>query len=452
MARTIGQSSPLTAFARFLGIEAGELPAVAWSFVYFFCLMAAYYMLRSVREAMAIVSGVENIPWLFTGTFFLMLLATPVFGWVTSHFPRRKFLPWFLYFFVANILLFFAAFTAAKYDVFGPLWISRVFFVWLSVFNLFIVSVFWSFMADIYSKEQSQRLFGVISAGGSTGALLGPLVTSVLVIPIGFENLLPLSALLLLFAVYCVHRLRVWENRAASANASIQAPKQTPESAPESAPAGEVIGGSAWAGLRQVITTPYFSMIAIAMVCANFLGGAIYMYMAQLVGDAFASTDKQTQVFALMDAMTNALSFIGQLLLVKQSVRHLGMGPTLALLPLASIVGFALLAINPVFIVMAALQVARRSLTFGFAKPASDMLYAVVSKEAKYKAKNFIDTVIYRGGDLFSTWTIRFLMGFGITGVSLVCIPIAVIWTGLSLWIGREYRRRYWAMGSRVIE
>ncbi len=440
MARTIGQSAPLTAFSRFLGIEAGELPAVAWSFVYFFCLMSAYYMLRSVREAMAIVSGVENIPWLFTGTFFLMLLATPVFGWVTSRFPRRQFLPWVLYFFAANILLFFAAFTAAKYNVFGPLWISRLFFVWLSVFNLFIVSVFWSFMADIYSKDQSQRLFGVISAGGSTGALLGPLMTSVLVIPIGFENLLPLSALLLLFAVYCVHRLRAWENRTASAKASIQAP--------ESAPAGELIGGSAWAGLGLTINTPFFSVIAIAMVCANFLGGALYMYMAQLVGDAYESTDKQTQVFALMDAMTNALSFIGQLLLVKQSVRHLGMGPTLALLPLASIIGFALLAINPVFIVMAVLQVLRRSLTFGFAKPASDMLYSVVSKEAKYKAKNFIDTTVYRGGDVFATWSIKYLMAFGITGVSLICIPIAVIWTALSLWIGREYRRRYWAVGS----
>lgn len=448
MTRSNGQTSPLTAISRFLGIEAGELPAVAWSFVYFFCLMAAYYMLRSVREAMAIVGGVENIPWLFTATFFLMLLATPAFGWVTSRFPRRQFLPWFLYFFAANILLFFAAFTVAKYNVIGPLWISRVFFVWLSVFNLFIVSVFWSFMADIYSKDQSQRLFGVISAGGSTGALLGPLVTSVLVIPIGFENLLPLSALLLLFAVYCVHRLRTWENRAALAKASVQAPIQ----AHESAPAEDLIGGSAWAGLRLTLNTPFFGVIAIAMVCANFLGGALYMYMAQLVGDAYESTDKQTQVFALMDAMTNALSFIGQLLLVKQSVRHLGMGTTLALLPLASIIGFALLAINPVFIVMAVLQVVRRSLTFGFAKPASDMLYSVVSKEAKYKAKNFIDTTVYRGGDVFATWSIKYLMGFGITGVSLICIPIAVIWTGLSLWIGREYRRRYWAMGDRVIK
>jgi AAA family ATP:ADP antiporter len=201
-----------------------------------------------------------------------------------------------------------------------------------------------------------------------------------------------------------------------------------------------------------VVKTPYFSVIALAMVCANFLGVATYMYMAQLVGDAFDTTDKQTQVFALLDALTNALSLIGQLLLVKQSVRYLGIGSTLALLPLASIVGFALLAINPTFISMAALQVARRSLTFGFTKPASDMLYSVVTKEAKYKAKNFIDTAIYRGGDLFSTWTIKLLAGLGITGISLVCIPIAVIWTVLSFWIGREYQRRDQAMTSGVVE
>ncbi len=436
MARTIGQSSTLTSVSRFLGIERGELQAVAWSFVYFFCVMSAYYMMRSVREAMAIVGGVDNIPWLFTGTFTLMVLATPVFGWVTSRYPRRQFLPWVYYFFIVNILLFWAAFSWAQATDLSQVWISRGFFVWLSVFNLFVVSVFWSFMADIYSKEQSRRLFGIISAGGSTGALLGPIVTSVLVIPIGFKNLLPLSALLLLFAVFCVHRLRHWVAQRSG----------------EPQPPAQPIGGSAWAGLRLVITTPYFGVIAIAMICGNFLGGVIYMYMARLVAAAYATTDQQTQVFALLDAFTNAGSLIGQLLLVKHAVRYLGVGVTLALLPLVSIVGFAMLAVQPVFIVMAVLQVVRRSITFGFTKPTSDMLYAVVSKEAKYKAKNFIDTAVYRGGDLFSTWTIKSLAGLGISGISLICIPIAILWTGLSLWIGREYNRRDQAIANGVKE
>ena len=152
---------------RVFGIKPLEFVAVAWSFVYFFCLLSAYYMLRSVRETMAIVSGVENIPWLFTGTFVVMLLATPVFGWIASRYRRRTFLPWVYYFFISNVLLFFVLFAWFMDDQFARVWAARSFFVWLSVFNLFVVSVFWSFMADIWSTEQGRRLFGIISAGGS---------------------------------------------------------------------------------------------------------------------------------------------------------------------------------------------------------------------------------------------------------------------------------------------
>jgi AAA family ATP:ADP antiporter len=416
---------------RVLGIERDELAAVAWSFVYFFCILSAYYMLRSVREAMAIVSGVRNIPWLFTGTFVLMLLATPVFGWITSRFPRRTFLPWIYYFFIANILIFYAVFVYAQNHSLSQVWISRAFFVWLSVFNLFVVSVFWSFMADIYSGQQSRRLFGIISAGGSTGALLGPLVTSVLVVPIGFQNLLPLSALLLALGVYCVYRLRGWVRTA-----------HTPGEDRSSPESPRALGGSIWAGIRFVLTERYYAAIAFALVCANFLGVATYMYMAEMVSVTFEGTDRQTQVFAIMDSMINALSFIGQLLIVKHAVRKFGIGWTLSLLPLISVVGFALLAVNPSFIIIAGLQVLRRSLTFGLSKPTNDMLYSVVAPEAKYKAKNFIETAVYRGGDLVSTWTIRFIGGIGLSGVALVCVPIALAWTALALWIGKEYRRR----------
>jgi AAA family ATP:ADP antiporter len=425
-------SGLVVTISRVLGIEPGEFTAVAWSFLYFFCLLSSYYMLRSVREAMAIVSGVRNIPWLFTGTFVLMIIATPVFGWITSRYPRRTFLPWIYYFFIANILIFAAVFTYAQNHELSQIWISRAFFVWLSVFNLFVVSVFWSFMADIYSREQSRRLFGVISAGGSTGALIGPLITSMLVTRIGFQNLLPLSAILLLLAVYCVYRLRQWVHQHDSESPSSQ----------QVEPSSEVIGGSAWAGAKFVLTTPYFAAIALALACANFLGGATYMYMAEIVSVTFEGTDRQTQIFANMDAMINALSLIGQLLLVKHSVRRLGIGGTLVMLPLVSVIGFTLLAINPAFIIIAGLHVMRRSLGFGFSKPTSDMLYSIVSKEAKYKAKNFIDTAIYRGWDVVSTWTIRSMGGIGLSGVALVCVPIALVWSFVVVWIGREYKRR----------
>jgi len=422
---------------RVLGIEPREFVAVAWSFVYFFCLLAAYYMLRSVRETMAIVSGVENIPWLYTGTFTVMLAATPVFGWVASRYRRRTFIPWVYYFFIANILLFFAAFTWFMEIGFGRVWVARSFFVWLSVFNLFVVSVFWSFMADIWSRDQSRRLFGIISAGGSTGAFVGPVITSVVVVPIGFENLLLLSAGLLAFSVYCVHRLRLWSLGQAYGDEKRAAETSRP------------LGGSAFGGIKLVVTTPYLAAIAASMVCATFLGGAMYMYMAELVSVTFPDHDSQTRVFALIDAVSNALSFIGQLIVVRFAVKKLGIGTTLALLPLVSIVAFALLAVNPVFMVIALFQVVRRGLAYGLTKPASDMLYSVVSRESKYKAKNFIETAVWRGGDVVATWTIRSLAGIGLTGVSLVCVPIAIVWSLLAFWIGRDYQRRDRNMEAR---
>jgi ATP:ADP antiporter, AAA family len=422
-----------TALSRFafrvLGVQRREYVAVLWSFLYFFCLLAAYYMLRSVRETMAIVSGVENIPWLFTGTFTVMLLATPLFGWIASRFPRRVFVPWVYYFFIANVLLFFAAFTVFQ-EPLGRVWVARAFFVWLSVFNLFVVSVFWSFMVDIYNTEQSRRLFGIISAGGSTGAFLGPVVTSVVVVPIGFENLLPIAALLLGVAVYCVHRLRRWSLAQAGSAGGDRAAASRP------------MGGSPLAGITLVLKTPYLAAIATALFFALFLGGVMYLYMAQLVSQSFPDTDQQTRVFALIDAFSNALSFVGQLLVVKFAVQRIGIGLTLAMLPLVSIAGFALLALNPVFIVIAVFQVLRRGLAYGLTKPASDMLYSVVSREAKYKAKNFVETAVWRLSDVIAVWTARFLSGLGLSGMALVCVPIAAVWGLLVIWIGREYRRR----------
>ena len=430
MQQSANRDPTISRISRFIGLRPAEFVAVAWSFVYFFSLLSAYYMLRSVREAMAIMGGTQNIPWLFTGTFVVMILATPVFGWVASRYPRKQFLPWVYYFFILNILIFFSLFTYAQRNDLEMVWIARAFFVWLSVFNLFVVSVFWSFMADIYSKEQGRRLFGVISAGGSAGALLGPLITSVLVVPLGFQNLLPLSAGLLMFSVYCVAQLRRW------------AEQDTAEGHDVAVDVSKPIGGGALAGIRLVVTSPYLGAIAIGAAFASFMGTATYIYMAQLVSENFATADEQTQVFAWLDAMTNALALIGQLIVVKQVVQRFGIGVSLAVLPIVSVIGFAILASNPVFAVIAVLQVIRRSVTFGLGKPTSDMLYSVVSPEEKYKAKNFTETALYRGGDLVGAWVVRMMAGLGLSGISLVCVPLAAIWTAIAFWLGRDYKRR----------
>lgn len=429
MSQSAPGTRPASILTRVVGICPGEGAAVGWSFAYFFALLASYYMLRPVRETMAIVSGVGNIPWLYTGTFTAMLVATPVFGWLTSRFARRRFLPWVYYFFISNIVIFYIAFNSLSDGSDAMAWTARSFFVWLSVFNLFVVAVFWSFMADLYSREQSRRLFGFISAGGSAGAFLGPLAASELVIVVDTDNLLPMSAGLLAFCVYCIFRLRQWAGRSADANAGVNSEKP--------------LGGSILAGVRFTFTSRYFAAIAASMLLSNFLGVVLYTHYVTAVSEVIGETSRQTQLFARVDALSNLIAFVGQFLVVRLAVVKLGIGVTLAILPVISLAGFALLAANPSFAVLIGLQVLRRSLGYGIAKPASDMLYGAATIEEKYKAKGFIDTAVWRGSDLIAAWTTRWLGGLvGLSGIALVCLPVALAWAVLAGWLGRLYRGR----------
>jgi AAA family ATP:ADP antiporter len=427
-----GSTQPYAALvSRVLGARPGEYAAAAWSFTYFFCILGGYYMLRPVREAMAVESGPETIPYLFMGTFATMLVATPVFGWVASKFPRRIFLPWVYYFFIANILIFWALFSRAVATDASYVWLSRVFFVWISVFNLYVVSVFWSFMADVYSQSQGRRLFGLIAAGGSIGALLGGIATRMLVVPLGFQHLFPFSAALLLCAVICIGRLRRWAEHRQDAGTARSVSSATP------------LGGSPFAGITHVVGSKYFLAIALKAVFASLLGTALYMFTAELVEAQISNANERTQFFSDINVATNALALVGQMLIVKHVVERFGLGVSLSLLPAVSIVGFAILAVEPTLAVVAVLTVVRRSLGFGFAKPTSDMLYSVVTPEEKYKAKNFIDTVLYRTGDVVGTWSVRGMVAaLGLAGTALMMLPFAAAWVGVAVWLGREYERR----------
>ena len=413
-----------------LGLERHEYVAVAWSFAYFFFVLSSYYILRPVREAMAVGSGPDTIPYLFIGTFVAMLVATPVFGWVASRFPRRVFLPWVYLFFVSNILIFWVVFSNAVDAGEEHVWLGRGFFVWLSVFNLFVVSVFWSFMADIYTREQGRRLFGVITAGGSIGALIGGAATSALVVPIGFQNLMPISATLLLLAVLCIRQLRKW--------VVVEHEHEITETVETAKP----LGGNPLAGVTHLLSSKYFAGIAVSSIIASLLGTALYMFAAELVEHAIPAADERTQFFSNMNVATNALALLGQMFIVRHVVVRFGIGVSLSLMPIVSVAGFAMLALDPVLGVVAILTVIRRALGFGFSKPTTDMLYSVVTPEEKYKTKNFIDTAVYRGGDVIGTWTVKLMSALGIAGISLVMLPFAVIWAIVALWLGRDYRRQ----------
>jgi len=403
------------------GVAAGEERGVAWALLYFFVLLCSYYILRPLRDEMGIAGGVENLQWLFTGTFVAMLACVPLFGWLTSRYPRRRFLPAVYLFFIANLLGFYLLFRSGI----SHAWVARGFFIWVSVFNLFVVAVFWSFMADIFRNQQARRLFGLIAAGGTIGALTGPALTALLAVPLGPVNLLPVSAALLSVAVLCIRRLARWQ-------ADVQ---------PGDAPATDdrlPLGGGILAGLRQVATSPYLLGISLLMLLFTTLATFLYFQQAEIVRDSFADPARRTTVFALIDLAVNGLTLLTQLFLTGRLVRWLGLPATLALVPLLLAAGFLALAIAPVIAVLAVVQVVRRAGNYAIMRPAREMLYVVLGREAKYKAKSVIDTLVYRGGDAVSAWVYTAMRGLGLelAGIALLSVPLALGWAGLAWRLG----------------
>lgn len=409
---------------RAVRVRRGEVAATAWSFGYFFCLLCSYYVLRPVREEMGIAGGVERLPWLFTGTFLAMLAAVPVFGALAARYPRRTLLPVVYAFFIACILGLFALLRSGL----APGWAPGAFFVWLSVFNLFVVSVFWSFMADVWREEQARRVFGVIAAGGSAGALVGPALTAVLVGRIGPVNLLPAAAAILAGALVCIARLRRWALRPAPAVGAAPADDAT------------ALGGGAFAGVTLVLRSPYLLGICLFVLLTTALATFVYFQQAHIVRASFAEPARRTAVFAMMDLVVNALTIGAQVFVTAHLVARVGVGRTLAMLPALSFMGFAALAAAPVAAVLVTFQVLRRAAQYAVAGPAREMLFTVVAREEKYKAKNFIDTAVYRGGDAVSGWAFAGLtaLGLGLTGIALVALPLAAAWIAMAIYLGRR--------------
>jgi AAA family ATP:ADP antiporter len=385
-----------------------------------------------MRDEMGIAGGVDQLQWMFTGTFLVMLAAVPLFGWVAKRFPVRQFLPYVYYFFIANLILFFALF---KSDL-THAYVARAFFIWASVFNLFIVSVFWSFMTDIFSDDQARRLFGVIAAGGTAGALTGPVLTAALVGPLGPSNMLLISIAFLAVAVWCIHRIIAWKQSAG--NTSEKENHLRPVK-PDS-DAAQAIGGSVFAGIRLVFSSSYLIGICFLILLYTTLATFLYFQQAQIVRDTFEDSASRTALFAAIDFSVNFLTIITQLLFTSRIVRKWGLSWALALIPLLLGFGFLLLGMMPTLSILIVVQVLRRAGNYAVMRPAREMLYVVLGKEEKYKAKNFIDTVVYRGGDAVSAWAYAGLKAAGIslTGIALVAAPLAGIWAWISFKLGKR--------------
>ena len=399
-----------------------ERAAALWSFGYFFMLLAGYYVLRPLRDQMAIAGGVKALPWVFTATFATLLVAQPLYGALVARLPRARFIPIVYHFFAANLLLFWLLLSMGI----EPVIVARVFFVWVSVFNLFAVAVFWSFMADLFTSEQGKRLFGFIGAGGTAGSLLGPALTIGLSVPLGPVNLLIAAVVLLELAVFCVYRL------------------ECVAQARQVAMADRRVGGNAFAGLWELVCSPYLFGIGAWVSLLSFGATILYFEQAHIVSETVKGAAAQTQFFASIDLAVGVLTLATQVFATGKLLERFGTGKAAAALPAVYIAGFAVLGLAPGLYVVMAVQVAQRWINFAVANPARHVFFTVVGREEKYKAKNMIDVVIYRGSDALSGWVFDSLQTIGLKlgAIALCALPVAAAWFVLSLALGRTHETR----------
>ncbi|KFN43515.1 NTP/NDP exchange transporter [Arenimonas oryziterrae] len=400
-----------------------DYPPLLWSFLYFFCLLTGYYVLRPVRDAMGASADVEAvfphamIQWftargmdlgeftlqaLFTGTFIGMVLLQPLYGLLVSRFPRRVFLPVVYLVFVGCLFGFYVAFTR---EMPGR---GAAFFIWVAVFNLFAVSVFWSYMADIFANEEAKRLYGYIGAGGTLGGLTGPALTKTLVVHIGVANMMLVSVAFLLICVYCIVRLAPWAKRAEQLRGSVSG--------------DDAMGGRVLEGLRLIARDPLLRALAMLMFFGVGVGTLLYNQqreIAQLLPeDAF-----RTAFYSNIDLWINLLVLIVQVFVTRKLLTRFGVAPALMIPAFAILFGFGVLTMSPLPIVIAVVQILTRAGEFSLGKPARETIYTRVDRESRYKAKAAIDTVIYRGGDLTFAWVHKGLLAFGssvVFGVGLL--------------------------------
>jgi len=408
---------------RLVKIEAGEGRASLISFSIFFFLLCGYYILRPIRDSMAITGGVDNIQWLFTATFVGILIIVPLFGWACSRLRRAVLISSVYGIIIITLTLFYALFWHYP----DSLWIARSFYIWVSIFNLMMLSVFWSLMADVFNSEQSHRLFSFIAAGGSLGALTGPLISALLVVQIGHQQLLLISICCFIAVVGLVLLLLRQVNP--------QAAKKDHELP---------IPGNPFAGFSLIIKTPYLLGYSLFLFLLSAISTFLYFQQAQLMSELLPDAQARTQLFAWIDVSVSALSIFFQLLVTGNIVKRFGVAIVLTLSPILLMLGFISFAWHPILFVVVATGMIRRVGAYAFIRPCREMLFTNLDREMKYKAKNFIDTVVYRGGDTISSWFYATCVSFGLTlvGTAIIGAFIAAITGGVGYLLGKKHEYR----------
>jgi ATP:ADP antiporter, AAA family len=436
----------MRALQRVVPVKQRELRSIAWSWLYFFSLLASTFVLRPLRDSLGLNGGADKYPWLFTGTLVAMVLVSPPFALLVTKLPRKRFIPIVYRVSIACLLAFWLVLTFLPESY--KLAAAYTFFIWFSVFNLFVVSVFRGFMADIWRLDQAKRLFGFIGVGGTLGALAGSQIASLLAKPVGSVNLVFLSIVLLEVAVFSVRRLVVIHRIDA-------APAQ-----PNAAPAAALTTSDMWRGLKLIISQSYLRWIASYTFMYGLVGTFLYYQQGKLVDLTIHDRDLRTQYFANIEFWVQLGTVLIQLLLTARLIRWFGITfalisqPAIAVLgwiglSLAMIYGswlgthgFTVGQLAPQLAVLAGVQIVLRISNFATAQPAREALYTVVEREVKYKSKSFIDTFIYRLGDCLGAWAFMGIQAVGatLTAIAVLTIPIAGVWVFVGRTLGRKQR------------
>lgn len=400
----------------------GEQAAALWAFLCFYALLAGYYVLRPLRDEMGLQLGADTLQRLFAAVFVSMLVLVPVFGWLTRRFARQRLLPWLYGFFALNLVGWHELLLFGGPQSRGT---AAAFFVWVSVYNLFAISLFWSLMADLFDTEQAERLVGFIAAGGTAGALTGPLVTLSLVGPFGPKGLVLVSAALMLVSVAALVQLRGWATRHPRGAGDAERP----------------FTGSVWSGLQDLLRSRYLQAIAGFLLLYSLLSTFLYFTQVELVPQRLPDSAQRTRLLAGMDWAVNLLALAVQLLAFGTWVRRAGVRWVLAALPIVSVVGFAALAAttgDTALAVLVVFGVVRRAGEYAVTKPARETLFNALPAEQQYRAKNAIDTLVHRTGDTASAWLIAGLRGLGLAHATLVllAVPVSLGWAALAWWLG----------------
>ena len=402
-----------------------ELKGLLIATAYGFFIMFSYYILRAVRDEISSADR-GNLQLLWSAVFLVMMLAVPAYAWLASRFSRGVFVPLANRFFIFCLVAFWAALVFLPVDA-RP-WIDRVFYVWSSVFALFVVTVFWGFMSDCFDNNQGKRLFSFIAVGSSVGGMTGSAVTAVLAEALPIFYLLLLACIPLEFASWCAKSLHKRFNTGSVVKAG---------------EAEKVIAGNAWSGLKAVFASHYLMGIAAFIALMTFVSTMLYFQQASLVADAFANRGERTAFYAQVDLIVSALTIIFQVYLTARIIKWLGVGWTLAIVPAVMALGFIVLGLYPTLAVLVVIQVIYRAGRYGLTKPAREILWTVLGREAKYKSKPFLDAAVYRGGDLLSGWiyTGFVALGMSIGAIALTAAPVAGLWTMLAWKLGSKQEK-----------